>query len=216
MKTKSREYEGEGIVVSFDLGRCIHAKECVTGLPNVFDIEAKPWIQPGNADADAVAEVVRRCPTGALGYRRTDGAPQEEPAAENTVRVVADGPLYLAGRVRLHQADDEVLEQTRVALCRCGDSKNKPFCDNTHVDERFSDPGLAIEHRLGEAGDENDGALNIRMAANGPILLEGPVRVLTGDGAETGGGKGALCRCGASEFKPYCDGSHKAAGFTTE
>ncbi len=216
MERKNRKYEAEGIVVEFEVPRCIHAEECVHGLPEVFDAQARPWIQPEKGSPDAIAEVVHRCPTGALSYRRTDGGPEEPVPAENNVRVVPDGPLYLAGRVRLHLPDGELLEQTRVALCRCGDSKNKPFCDNTHLEEKFSDPGLAVEHKLGAAPEEAGDALTVRLAANGPILIEGPMRVITADDRSGDGGKGALCRCGASNTKPYCDGAHKTSGFEAD
>lgn len=69
-----KTYEGRSIEVTFEAGRCQHAAECVRGLPEVFDIERRPWIQPDNAAADRTAEVVRRCPSGALGYRLAGGA----------------------------------------------------------------------------------------------------------------------------------------------
>ena len=65
MGPKIREYEAEGIVIEFDPVRCIHAAECIHGLPAVFDVEARPWVQAGNASPGAIAEVVRRCPSGA-------------------------------------------------------------------------------------------------------------------------------------------------------
>ena len=216
MERKIRQYEGEGIVVEFEAVRCIHAEECIHSLPEVFDAKARPWIQPGDTSAAAIADVVRRCPTGALHYRHTAGGAAEEPPGENTLRVMPDGPLYLAGRLRLHLPDGDVREETRMALCRCGDSNNKPFCDNTHLEKNFSDPGIAVEHRMGPKGDSADGALTVKLAPNGPILLAGPLRVVTADDGSTEGGKGAFCRCGSSESKPYCDGSHAAAGFLAD
>ena len=65
-----KTYQGRSIAVSFEAKRCRHAAECVRGLPEVFDIERRPWIQPDNAAADRTAEVVRRCPSGALEYHR--------------------------------------------------------------------------------------------------------------------------------------------------
>ncbi|MDP9796110.1 putative Fe-S cluster protein YjdI [Catenuloplanes nepalensis] len=65
-----KSYRGSDITVTFDAGRCRHAAECVRGLPEVFDVSARPWITPDNAGADAVAEVVARCPSGALQYIR--------------------------------------------------------------------------------------------------------------------------------------------------
>lgn len=216
MERKVRQYEAEGIVVEFEVARCIHAEECIHALPKVFDAKARPWIQPGNASPDTIAEVVRRCPTGALHYRRADSGAAEEPAVENTIRVIPDGPLYLAGRVRLYLTDGEVLEETRVALCRCGDSKNKPFCDNTHLERNFTDPGIAQEHRMGPKGDGADRALTVRFAPNGPILVEGPLQVIAADDVSAEGGKGAFCRCGSSGSKPYCDGAHAVAGFLSD
>ena len=98
---KIRVYDGDGIRVSYDFARCIHAAECVRGLPAVFDPERRPWIEAGAAPADEVAEVVLRCPTGALRYERSDGTGGEEPAAENRLTVTPDGPRSMArDRVR--------------------------------------------------------------------------------------------------------------------
>ena len=216
MERKIRRYEADGIVVEYEIPRCIHAEECVHGLPEVFDPKARPWIQPTKASPDQVAEVVRRCPTGALRYRRTDGGAREEPPPVNSVRVEPDGPLYLSGRLRLHLPDGEVIEETRMALCRCGASKHKPFCDNSHLESGFSDAGRALEQRLKPAADEADGGLTVRLSQNGPILVEGPLRVVSSDGGLAEGGGGALCRCGHSSAKPYCDGAHKTAGFEAD
>ena len=134
------------------------------------------------------------------------------------MRIEPNGPLYLEGDLRLRLPDGELLEETRVALCRCGDSKNKPFCDNSHVEKRFEDPGHAAESKLGPRSSEAEaeGTLTLTLAANGPVLMEGPVSVIGAAGESSEGGKGALCRCGASAVKPYCDGSHKAIGFEAD
>ena len=216
MGRKIRRYETQGMVVEFEAARCIHAAECVHGLPEVFDAKARPWIQPANATPDSIAAVVHQCPTGALRYRCVEGGPVEAPAAENTVRVIPDGPLYVAGRLRLHLPDGEVREETRVALCRCGESKNKPYCDNAHAEKGFTDPGVAVEHRLGPTSDDGDVELAVRLAPDGPILLQGPLRAVAADASSSEGGKAALCRCGASGSKPYCDGAHVAAGFVAD
>jgi len=130
---KIYRYESEGVVVTYEARRCIHAEECVHGLPAAFDPKRKPWVDAKAAPADAIARVIERCPTGALQYERRDGGPQEAPPSMNTVRIAADGPLYLHGRVRIDDADGQpVVRDTRVALCRCGQSALKPFCDGTH------------------------------------------------------------------------------------
>lgn len=85
----SREYEGEGIVVHWDSDRCLHSERCVSGLPAVFDFARRPWVDATGAPADRIAAVIDTCPSGALSYTRTDGAPNgrrgrgrdEDPAA---------------------------------------------------------------------------------------------------------------------------------------
>lgn len=214
MERKVRRYDGDGITVEFEPSRCIHAAECVRSLSAVFDPDARPWIRPGNADADTIASVVRRCPSGALHYRRPDA--HETPATANTIRIMPDGPLYVTGRIRLHLPGGEVRDETRVALCRCGLSSNKPFCDNSHRTTGFTDPGRVAEHRFGTSREDTGGVLDVRLAPTGPILIEGLVRVVPSEGPAGEGGKCALCRCGGSGSKPYCDGTHARIGFSPE
>lgn len=70
---RGKPYRGDLITVTFDARRCLYAAECVRGLPQVFDTGRRPWISPDAAPADEVADVVRRCPSGALQYRLADG-----------------------------------------------------------------------------------------------------------------------------------------------
>jgi uncharacterized Fe-S cluster protein YjdI len=129
----TRTYESDAIEVHWEPRLCIHVRNCVRGLPNVFRPEDRPWIAVDAADADAIAAAVESCPTGALRYRRLDDGPQEEPPAETTIEPRPNGPLFVRGRVRIVGPDGEVIrEDTRVALCRCGASENKPFCDGSH------------------------------------------------------------------------------------
>jgi uncharacterized Fe-S cluster protein YjdI len=132
-----RTYSGDGIDVFFEPALCIHAARCVHGLPNVFDVKMRPWIQPRNASPDVLAETIQQCPTGALHYTRADGLNETADAADS-VTTVAGGPLYVRGDVTLKLPDGTVVRHdTRLALCRCGSSKNKPYCDNSHIAARF-------------------------------------------------------------------------------
>jgi uncharacterized Fe-S cluster protein YjdI len=115
--------------VSFDAARCLHAGECVRGLPVVFDVKARPWIQPDGADADAIAEVVRRCPSGALHFRRADGS-GEEAESPTTAQMRPAGGLAVRGDLMLRLPDGSELAETRATLCTCGATANAPFCDN--------------------------------------------------------------------------------------
>lgn len=134
---KIREYEAEGIVVRYDATRCIHAEECVHGLDAVFNPNRRPWIDPSGATPDQIAAVIHKCPTGALTYDRTDGGPQETPG-DPALSLAVDGPLYVAGGVPIMDHEGRVVtSESRVALCRCGASKNKPFCDDSHHEIGF-------------------------------------------------------------------------------
>ncbi len=209
-----KNYPAEGISVSFDPARCIHARECVTGLPDVFDPRKRPWIQPGNSDPESVTEVVLRCPSGALRFEREDGV-VETPPAENVVSLVADGPLYARGDIEVRSVEGETLyQETRPALCRCGASGNKPFCDNTHLETGFSHDGSLGENHIRTEEAPVGHTLGIVPAPNGPLLVHGQVELE--DAAEEvsySGNKAALCRCGRSANKPFCDGSHARTGW---
>jgi uncharacterized Fe-S cluster protein YjdI len=120
---------------------CIHVRNCVRGLGQVFDPSARPWINVDAADPDAIAKAVLSCPTGALHFRRVDDGEQEEAAQETTVEPRPNGPLFLRGRLKIVDPDGRVIrEDTRVALCRCGASENKPFCDGSHRRIGFRTP----------------------------------------------------------------------------
>jgi uncharacterized Fe-S cluster protein YjdI/CDGSH-type Zn-finger protein len=144
MGHRVKHYRAEGIVVSFDPALCIHAARCVHGLPAVFDPQARPWIRPGEAEPAELAAVVARCPTGALRFERLDGGPAEQPGEEATVTVTRDGPLFISGPVRVVDHEDGVFTPgPRAALCRCGASRNRPFCDGSHAAVGFRDPASA-------------------------------------------------------------------------
>jgi uncharacterized Fe-S cluster protein YjdI len=115
--TVERVYANDRIEVTWEPAFCIHAAECLRGLPSAADI----------------GEVIQRCPTGALHFRRLDIGPQEPLPEETTVVERPNGPLYVRGKIRiLAQYHTPVREDTRVATCRCGASANKPFCDGSH------------------------------------------------------------------------------------
>ncbi|MEV2238177.1 (4Fe-4S)-binding protein [Micromonospora sp. NPDC049891] len=83
-----KTYEGRSITVTFEASRCRHAAECVRGLPEVFDPGQRPWIRPDGAEAERLAEVVRRCPSGALQYELVDGGAEtpERPTGSRATR----------------------------------------------------------------------------------------------------------------------------------
>lgn len=214
MRERSKTYAADSIAVRFDPRRCIHAAECVIRLPDVFDPERRPWIEPERATADAIAQVVARCPTGALHFERLDGGAPETPDEQNRVRVTRNGPLHVRGAVELVGENGEVVARdVRVALCRCGASRNKPFCDNSHRAVRFLDAGEVFEGGVKPGEAAAGRTLRITASPGGPYLAAGPIEVESADGAvRLTGGSASLCRCGSSRNKPFCDGSHRAEG----
>jgi len=215
MADKVRSYEGEDIVVTYSLRRCIHAEECVHGLPAVFDPNRRPWIDSDQASADELAEVILRCPTGALQFTRKDGGAEESIPDQNAITINPDGPLYVYGNIEITLPDGSVHTDTRVALCRCGATKNQPFCDNSHKDIEFKDPGRFQQVKLKPQKDDTGGPLKIQPARNGPLLVQGPLELI-GSEARARGSQAALCRCGGSGNKPFCDGTHNKIGFSSE
>jgi CDGSH-type Zn-finger protein/uncharacterized Fe-S cluster protein YjdI len=211
------KYPGNDIDVSWDGRLCLHVGECGRAEGEAFVNGRNPWCDPNvGGSANEVAEVCQRCPTGALSYIRKDGGSTELAPGRNTVVVANDGPLYFTGELEIQgAADDQPGVRFRAALCRCGASKNKPFCDNSHREVRFEDQGAV--GMKGEAAIEAGGQLTVKRAPNGPLLVNGSFTIITGAGRVAWQGtRAALCRCGASKNKPFCDGSHKGAGFTAD
>lgn len=210
------QYPGKNATVSWHGGLCIHIGECGRAQGDLFVGGRKPWCQPDLASDDEVEAVILRCPTGALTVEFADGSRVERAAPANTVQVAYNGPLFVRGELEVEDAPaDAPGLKHRAALCRCGQSKNKPFCDNSHESAGFSDYGA-----VGKTGDgqaDSGGPLQVKPAKDGPLLLTGNVTIISGSGRESWkGSQVALCRCGSSEDKPFCDGSHKKAGFKSE
>jgi len=124
---RGKPIQGSEITVYFDSQRCRHFAECLRGLPEVFNTRQRPWIAPDAASAALVAEVIRRCPSGALHYQ-APGMAGERPDVPSTIRAVEGGPFLVRGDLRIDAGDGPVTD-TRAALCRCTRSARQPFCD---------------------------------------------------------------------------------------
>ena len=215
-KEKVIDYKGKRATVSWHKKLCIHIGECGRAKGDLFVAGRKPWCDPDLASDEEVEDVVLRCPSGALSVTYADGSHDECAAAENTVHVTYNGPLFVRGELDIDGVDDAAPGlEFRAALCRCGESRNKPFCDNSHDEAGFRDFGAVGE--TGDAVSASGGPLKITPARNGPLLLSGNVRLMNGSGRTAWhGSKVALCRCGASNNKPFCDGQHKKIGFSSD
>ncbi len=215
-KRRTREYTGERITVRYDVRRCMHAAECVNaGLTAVFDNRRRPWVDPDGADPDKIVDVVERCPSGALSYVRADG-PAESPEP-TVIRPQPGGALFVRGDVRLRGPDGAELPcEPRVALCRCGRSKNKPFCDYSHAKgDAFDGSGEVDPTSLGGERRDTNAPLEITATRDGPFEVDGPFTLRSADNTVIRfGDRATLCRCGGSGSKPFCDGTHRRNGFT--
>jgi CDGSH-type Zn-finger protein len=133
---KQDRYPGKGITILDNRTVCAHIGKCTDGLPAVWRLKETPWIKADAAEREEIIEVIRQCPSGALSY---EGEPPVDRGVGITV--LKDGPYYVTGGFAL---DDPVTEQTpqdpdEYTLCRCGASRNKPFCDGAHWDIEFRD-----------------------------------------------------------------------------
>ncbi len=216
-KTTIFEYKGDARSVTWDRPLCIHVGECGRAKGDLFVAGRDPWCDPNVADEENIQTIVARCPTGALAAKDESGAYLEETAAsENEVHVSNDGPLYLSGDLSVDGASDDMHSVARrAALCRCGASKNKPFCDNSHREVSFADAGA-----VGETGVDainSGGPLTVKRIPDGPLEISGNFTIRAGSGRRAWSGRKAyLCRCGQSANKPFCDGAHKDAGFKAD
>jgi CDGSH-type Zn-finger protein len=133
------DYPGAEIKVHFNRLQCSASEECAHGLPKVFEHGRNPWIEPRHASAEEIVAVIQRCPSGALRYTRKEAVGPEH-SGPPSIRVRKNGPYEVRGGVPLRspfwmeQASWQIY-----TLCRCGKSKNKPFCDGSHWRVNFKD-----------------------------------------------------------------------------
>lgn len=203
----------DAIRIHYDTKRCIHSRNCVLNAPRVFLANVVgPWLHPEETTADNMASIAHDCPSGAITYQRLDAGPQEVAPEVNVLRVRENGPYAVHANIMLEGQEP----MFRATLCRCGKSRNKPFCDSTHLEVGFiatgeraviaSDP---LENRAGE--------LAIDPTANGPLEFTGNLEICGGTGHTIQRVQTArLCRCGGSANKPFCDNTHARIGFRSD
>jgi len=138
----------------------------------------------------------------------------EHLSQSNILTVRPDGPLQFEGDLTVQDADGNVLLQGNEAwLCRCGRSQDKPYCDGTHKQCGFTDPAV-FEDARSEPLQSDSGHLTLIVKQNAMLLVKGPLTLVSQDGRSgSTRNRTALCRCGESKNKPFCDASHNACGF---
>ena len=131
-------YEGKDVTVYYNKLLCSHAGECGSHALAIFNPNQKPWVQPDAGTLDQIKDVIASCPSGALRYSTT-GDPIEITTDDVAITTEPNGPYHVTNIPA--QADYWAIGQSekKYVLCRCGLSKNKPFCDGTHHDEGWKE-----------------------------------------------------------------------------
>jgi CDGSH-type Zn-finger protein/uncharacterized Fe-S cluster protein YjdI len=209
----TEEARGKNVLLRFEGKRCIHSRQCVLGAPEVFRANVQgPWLEPDAIPVEELAAIARTCPSGAITYERLDGGPAEAPPSVNVAHVRENGPVAIHAKLTI-EGHGTML---RATLCRCGASKNKPFCDGSHVAAKFTatgEPATQPSDPLAVRGGE----LTVTPFPNGPLGVKGPLEICSGTGRTVRRTeRAALCRCGQSSEKPFCDGTHAKVGFKSE
>ena len=202
--------EGSALTLKFEAKRCIHARHCVLGQPGVFHANVQgPWLDPDATHVEGLVTVAHMCPSGAIRYSRKDGGPDEAAPPVNLVQMRENGPLGLRGELVI----DGEAAGFHATLCRCGASQNKPFCDGSHTAAGFVASGEPAT-RPSEPLAARNGPLEIRPQRNGPLVVSGNLEICAGTGRTVDRVTQArLCRCGGSQNKPFCDGTHARINF---
>ena len=208
-----QEYRGEKIVVRFDGGKCIHSR-CVRtrqagGIPGqrAGCMDQTRWRIRRRSRDDGIGLSLGRHYLRTHGWRCAGVTTSGKcgPGAR-------DGPLAIQADLRIGDANAHL----RATLCRCGASKNKPYCDGSHTAAGFRATGEPPA-QPSEPLEARNGTLALELIKNGPLHLSGNLELVSGTGRTVNRMQEAwLCRCGESKNKPYCDGTHKRIGFKSD
>jgi CDGSH-type Zn-finger protein len=132
-------YVGKRITVYDNSGVCARAGYCTDHSPAVFNDQKKPWIDPDADDPEKTARTIRMCPSGALSYRK-DGVHHKDQDRAAAITISKNGPYNIVGGIEFSDPKGSKPEsKEHYTLCRCGSSRNKPFCTGEHKDIAFND-----------------------------------------------------------------------------
>ena len=141
MPISTLKYTNGEVTVVWKPDTCIHSRICWTELREVFDPVKRPWIDMEGSSTERIIEQVRKCPSGALSYfmnnEKTANTAQpgvvSEAAQITNILIKPNGPILVNTDCQITHSNGEVeIKQGSIALCRCGASGNKPYCDGTH------------------------------------------------------------------------------------
>lgn len=129
-----KHYENEEIKITWKPSICIHSAVCFKQLSSVFDPRRKPWIILENNSTEEIKNTIDKCPSGALSYELKKEITIENKSDKSAIiQVMKSGPLIIKnGCVIEDENGQQIIKEGTVALCRCGASTTKPFCDGSH------------------------------------------------------------------------------------
>jgi uncharacterized Fe-S cluster protein YjdI len=131
-----KKYSNGEVTVVWQPSICIHSAICFRGMPEVFDPNERPWIKVENGNTNDIIEQIKKCPSGAISYTKNNMeniANEKSEISETKVKVNLNGPLLVSGNLSIaHFTGETIKKENNTAFCRCGYSKNKPFCDGAH------------------------------------------------------------------------------------
>lgn len=129
-----KEYTNGEATVVWKPELCIHSGICLRGLPKVFNLQKRPWVNMDGATSEQIVNLVRECPSKALSIKGVRF--KEEDRSDTQVILIPRGPLILKGGGTVHDRRNEAVHHETVSFCRCGRSGQYPYCDGTHAQKK--------------------------------------------------------------------------------
>ena len=205
--------EGKEMTLHFNSKRCIHSRRCVLGAPDVFLANVVgEWLFPDKMLTADLRGICHTCPSGAITYDPKGDTPPEPAPLVNSLKPRENGPYAVHATILMDGKPDGY----RATLCRCGASKNEPYCDGSHNMIGFRASGEP-ETRPSDPLKVHNGELRIDPEVNGPLQVTGNLEICTGTRRNVDRVQSVrLCRCGGSKNKPFCDNTHLKIGFRSD
>ncbi len=129
-----KEYTNGEVTVKWQPGLCIHSGICLKGLPEVFNLKERPWVNMDGAGSEAIVSLVRECPSKALTIKGVKF--KEQNKSDTQIVLIPHGPLIVKGGATVTERENEEIHQETVSFCRCGRSAKHPYCDGTHATKK--------------------------------------------------------------------------------
>ncbi len=143
LRNTDNRYDGvveeQNLTVAYTPVLCSHAAECQRLAGEVFKPGQRPWVQPSNGSMTTILNAVAACPSGALRVAVGDQQPQHLTTGDVDITVEQHGPYHVRNVPLDAEFNGVGASRAKYVLCRCGRSKNKPFCDGSHYDANWRD-----------------------------------------------------------------------------